>query len=259
MYSAESGKFCSRDPIGYVAGLNRYYAEMVLYLLDPRGTNALVFAAPDFNGISERAIQRCREKRDQRANAGDAASPTPLPNVRTSRDCSDSVKEKINESADPLIRQIREVLSAPAGACRMPPAICRCCPSGFGGFFSGGGAFNRLTICTDDEGTLPPNIEEILKHELTHAAQKCRGRYQGNNCDSSLKRELEAYVCGGSCEGFEECLMRAIGSSCWASCQSPDVFTPQRIEELHLWFTNSEATFCQFDQQGAGNEDNVDS
>jgi RHS repeat-associated protein len=95
-------------------------------------------------------------------------------------------------------------------------------------------------------------MQSVLCHELLHARQSrvCRpsnNPFQtGDRCESSMRRELQAYACTSTCDWFWGCFERALRSSCPYSCGPPSQPTQGQIDELYKWANDfhSRGAFC---------------
>ncbi|MEM9368865.1 MAG: RHS repeat-associated core domain-containing protein, partial [Planctomycetota bacterium] len=235
MYDPSAGRFLGRDPVRYVDGVNTYVLRIAVSKLDAFG-----FVALDWDPVAE-----CQKIRDKKKKF----KPEEMPKIppKASKKCSDDIDVQLLFTEN---ERLAEYMRKFGDGCPMPSISCKCCPSGYGGFYSGGGKGKpgTLTICTNKDGDLPDvdALEEILVHELTHALQTCHRRGKKDKCANSLTREMEAYVCSGTCTDFASCFKNAIVSSCWNSCTNPDWFTPTRIQQAEEWFESHKSDFCKF-------------
>jgi len=226
MYSAESGRFCSRDPIGYWGGLALYHYA---------NTNPPTLG--DFDGFLARSFNDdIRTRCDNiRAAAGDAPDqPEISDNDKAS--CRTYVRELLLERDGPA----KEIWENRPSDCPLR-FECKNCNS-LASYSAG-----VISICwnkcenRDAQGNI--GNDAMIHHELIHYLQDCEGRNQGSGCLQSLKREAEAYFCANSIgvvsEGMdsvtEAVLQRALNSSCIAHCGVGEP-RDQTLRLFRLWF-----------------------
>jgi len=69
--------------------------------------------------------------------------------------------------------------------------------------------WNNLSKASDD------SLAQLLAHETTHRLQQCTAKDPADpSCEGSLQREIEARKCANQCNGFVDCLSKALASSC---------------------------------------------
>lgn len=84
---------------------------------------------------------------------------------------------------------------------------------------SRGGTYNYLTgvitLCENNSSgpRTPPELMGTLKHELAHAASRCRN--PPLTCGQCMREEKQAYYRAGQCWDDRSCTIRA-----WGSCRS---------------------------------------
>jgi hypothetical protein len=77
-------------------------------------------------------------------------------------------------------------------------------------------------------------MNQILAHELTHALQHCAG--YGTKCKESIKKEIEARICAKECSIFDDCLERALASSCIMPHCVTAAEAMKAYEEVKEWY-----------------------
>jgi RHS repeat-associated protein len=256
-YDPSTGEFTSPDPLEYVDGMSLYRGYFAFVDIDPIGRFSIRRDKNKINNANE-ANDWCKKVIDWRKEVDTEAEP-PKISDESNADCQRKIAE-IFEKSDSKSR-LSKIFGQFNDQCKKPPIRCECCKRGSGGNYwdepkghsgedSPGGP--RIVICWNNLKDDEDRLIEVLTHEGTHALQDCywKGEY---NCGQSLKWELEAYRCADQCRTFEECLFRAIQSSCGSHClfekngvRSTDgVFTPEIYEDLKKWFGSGDQ-LCTF-------------
>ena len=179
-----------------------------------------------------------------------------VPNEENDKKC-DILKDKIMKGLE--MQSILNKFNAKKN-CPAPDVTCKCCESYEidGKTFVPQGKYSRtkkdITICSNalKKGAQgETELKNTLKHEHYHALQDCAGGL--DNCEGSLKREIEARYCAAGRQGlFDDLLLSALESSCGSHCRDANEIGAL-YQGLRNWFDskrkkgNTKGGFCEFD------------
>jgi RHS repeat-associated protein len=234
-YNPELGRWVNRDPIGEQGGVNLFgfVRNRTTFRIDRLGLSELT-------PTSARAL--CNEIRQQTDDSPRWVRP--IDDDDDMAACNAAVAAAL---AQPEVQEVWNQFWGPD--CAEPQRTCMCCSEGLGGRYNQ--SANEIRICWNNvESSSNPGaqLSTILRHEAIHALQRCTGQTHGGGCTGSLRRELQAYRCAGQCEGYSECLDRALRSSCGTHCSS-NMHMAQVAGTFHVnrqWFEEMEADLAAF-------------
>jgi hypothetical protein len=206
-YDPAVGRFLSQ-------GLPRQFQKSNRYQYDPNKPPG----APYLSGLLANPINALIWKTCFNVAKWHASHPNPDPLTPLQEKCCEIAYDFIVHPPfwcprSACQRAIQVLLQAITTRCREPARECKAC--NFAAQFHPGppptitvcGNARSATLCWD------------IYHELIHAYQDCYPVYwQGvSSCLESLKTELQAYMCDGSCKNksFLGCYLEALGSSCF--------------------------------------------
>ena len=241
-YNAQLGQFISRDPLGYVDGMSQYRGYFVPGGVDPEGTVSVRKKVKTPQEARDRC-QKIKDLRNQRA-ADEMVNPVPLITTEQSNACHTKIVEVWeNERARGNSRML-EIWDQFGPDCSAPQILCKCCGKG------SAGSYNRnskiLTLCWNNLKDDESEFIKTITHEGVHALQNCYWKKNKNNCTRSLYWELEAYYCEKECTTFEECMYRALASSCGGHCKQKDFPSDDYFFKMKRIFDGRKGRFCQF-------------
>ena len=284
-YNPSRGRWISRDPIGEQGGLSLYgfvnndpvnVCDVLGLSDDIGGLLGIDFDADVASSICNAVIEAKNKATEKEGNKkANSQSSGGRPNgsfIPASLSPTEDAMchEKINKSlGSPLVKKLYSQFSA---ACPCPKFECDCCVRKivYGTNLDAPGGYSlvdkNIKVCWNifrdtkyPDGYDQNSLQRTLAHELTHALQHCRSRSSGENpksCIDNIKWEIEARKCSGECDGlpFEDCLNRALWSSCGKWCTNP-VVVKEKYQEIKSWYERMEAKgnanggWCKFNER----------
>ena len=154
----------------------------------------------------------------------------------------------------PMVKSCCNMLNSPSStacgtAAKNPPSCDEKCQY-LGLYYEGS---NTINICVSP--TLKASDAELqltICHELIHAWQSkyCQGAndpvFHGPDpCLNSLKKEFQAYLCEGACQGFKDCLNQRGGARAQFLARLDCSATPS-FRTVYFWYLNlrDKQLFC---------------
>jgi RHS repeat-associated protein len=217
VYDADTGRWTRRDPLGYVDGMSlyEYVRSQPTQRIDSDGLVSTIGSGSTCGGgtvVPFALVGSC-----QPGGGGGGTNPPP-PIIPPTVGCSGGGLPSINWNNPDLQRALQRVQSE-CGC--LPTITCkRCggsnppCAVAKPGFF---GSCPSITICTDNPTGCfgsGETIEQVLIHELIHAAHFCKYPITCpfSMCEEAICREYAAYSGAGQCVGTNDCCRRACSS-----------------------------------------------
>jgi len=246
VYSPDLQIWLSRDPLGEQDG-----ALLYLFVV-----NSPVQYFDAYGLITAReAESKCQQYITASTGGGGWKEiPGGTITISDKQDCRKQIDDLLQNSK--LIARLWEQFdNVPNNTkCVRPQFDCVCCSKWIRGeeTIIEMGGYNRnhndpfIKICWNNVNKL--DFANTLAHEITHRLQQCTASDPNDpSCEGSLKREIEARICAYQCKGFDDCLLKALVSSCSARSyckKSTDV--SNAFDAIKKWYQDKA-------QKGAGN------
>jgi RHS repeat-associated protein len=190
--SADTGRWNTRDPIGYRDGVSlyQYGRSRATASTDPQGL--FTGATCGGGGIVENGLggSGCRPKGPPEYGppvTPPAPPPSPPPCERANQIAQQS------DMYQSVLQQLRN------RGCPAPAIVCVDCNGGQGGAFDC--ASNTLAICNNSSDQ---QILETLEHEVVHAFDCCEWGGSISNCEQSICTEARAYSLDAQCNRLSD-------------------------------------------------------
>jgi len=218
VYDADVGRWTRRDPLGYVDGMSlyEYVRSQPIPRVDSDGLISTIGSGSTCGGGI--VVPFALSSSCQPGGGGGGGTNPPPPIIPPTVGCSGGGLPSINWN-NPDLQKILQRVQSECGC--LPTITCkRCggsnppCAVAKPGFF---GSCPSITVCTDNPTGCfgsGETIEQVLIHELIHAAHFCKYPITCpfSMCEEAICREYAAYSGAGQCVGTNDCCRRACSS-----------------------------------------------